>query len=147
MLKILPTIDFENKLQTKCGEIFHHSFSNFTIYCTFCDVKFFQFEDFVLHLQNVHLDNNSLKIENKANDEGYTNQNELNLLKTEDNLVNEDHFVETDGELEGFQDEEEEIQKVLKDNYVEQKKKSPNKEEFCGRRSKSKTITQNEVVS
>ncbi|TMW53056.1 hypothetical protein DOY81_001919 [Sarcophaga bullata] len=147
MLKILPTFDFENKIQRKCAEIFYHNFNNFTIFCTLCEVKLFQFEDFILHLQNVHLKNNSLKIEDEINEGDYTVQNvhlESSLLKTEDD-INEDDFAETDEELESF-DEEEEIRKVLKDTPVKHKKKSEDKEEVCVKRSRSKANIQDKEV-
>ena len=148
MLKILPTFDFENKIQSKCGEIFYHNFNNFTIFCTLCEVKLFQFDDFILHLQNLHLKRNSPKIEDEPNEGDYTVQNvhlESNLLKTEDG-INEDHFVETDKELDSF-DEEEEVRKVLKDSSVEHKNKTEAKEEVCGKRSISKANIQDKEVS
>ena len=148
MLKILPTFDFENKIQSKCGEIFCHNFNNFTIFCTLCEVKLFQFEDFILHLQNVHLKSNSLKIENETNEEDYTVQNvhlERNLLKTEDG-IKEDDFVDTDEEVASF-DEEEEIRKVLKDTSAKHKKKTEDKDEVYSKRSRPKANIQDKDVS
>lgn len=68
MLKILPPANLGNQAKAKCGEIFCHSSTDFTIYCTFCDMKAFSFEDFLLHVQNVHFENNLLKTETLNND-------------------------------------------------------------------------------
>lgn len=61
MLKLLTTTSLIHQSKTKCGEIYCHSYLDFTIYCTFCDIKLFAYDDFLLHLQNVHCDNNLLK--------------------------------------------------------------------------------------
>lgn len=68
MLKILPLANLGNQAKAKCGEIFCHSSTEFTIYCTFCDMKAFTFEDFLLHIQNVHFENNILKTETITNE-------------------------------------------------------------------------------
>lgn len=70
MLKILPLANISHQPKAKCGEIFCHSSSDFTIFCTFCDMKAFTFEDFLLHIQNVHFENNILKTESFTNDPG-----------------------------------------------------------------------------
>lgn len=75
MLKFLTTTNIINQSKTKCGEIYCHSYVDFTIYCTFCDIKLFAYDDFVLHLQNVHLDNNFL--ESKLHTSGNEINNEL----------------------------------------------------------------------
>ena len=63
MLKVVPLANFSNQAKAKCGEIFCHSSCDFTIFCTFCDMKSFTFEDFLSHIQNVHFENNILKTE------------------------------------------------------------------------------------
>ncbi|KAM7349589.1 uncharacterized protein ACRADG_008460 [Cochliomyia hominivorax] len=57
MSKILtPTIPFSAPL-TKCGEIFYQDFSAFCMFCTFCEMRFSCFEEFLGHVQNIHLVN------------------------------------------------------------------------------------------
>lgn len=63
MLKILPNTALSGSANAKCGEIFCQSSSSFTIVCTFCEMKTFEFEDFLLHFKNVHFENNLLKTE------------------------------------------------------------------------------------
>lgn len=61
MLKVVPPIGVSQQTQAKCGEIFFHSCTDFTIYCCFCNFKLFAFVDFLSHIQNVHFVNNLLK--------------------------------------------------------------------------------------
>lgn len=69
MLKILPTFSFTTQTKTKCGEIFCHNATEFTVYCTFCEMKSFSFDDFLWHLKNLHFSADLLKSEivNKTN--------------------------------------------------------------------------------
>lgn len=68
MLKILPTSNLNQPIKTKCGEVFYDSCTDFTIDCCFCEIKLFAFEDFHIHIQNIHFENNLLKLETKTND-------------------------------------------------------------------------------
>lgn len=68
MLKKLPPVNLSNSNNIKCGEIFCHSSQDFTIFCTFCNMKSFTFEDFLLHIQKGHFENNLLKTETINND-------------------------------------------------------------------------------
>ncbi|XP_065363179.1 zinc finger protein 570-like [Calliphora vicina] len=68
MLKISPTFNLNQAIKTKCGEIFYDSCTDFSIDCCFCEVKLFSFDDFLLHIQNIHFENNLLKIETKMDD-------------------------------------------------------------------------------
>ncbi|XP_065365671.1 zinc finger protein 62 homolog [Calliphora vicina] len=89
MLKILPLANLSNQPKAKCGEIFCHSSSDFTIYCTFCDMKAFTFEDFLLHVQNVHFENNILKTENFTNECNQYFEVNVKAEATTDNLTGE----------------------------------------------------------
>lgn len=60
MLKTVQPINLQQKLETKCAEIFCHNYTDLTIYCSFCDIKSFALDDFLLHLQNIHYENNPL---------------------------------------------------------------------------------------
>lgn len=65
MLKLMPpTINFNTQPKTKCGEIFCHNTTEFTVYCTFCEMKSFNFEDFLWHLKTLHFAADVCKTEN-----------------------------------------------------------------------------------
>ncbi|XP_065363178.1 zinc finger protein 729-like [Calliphora vicina] len=68
MLKILPSSNLNQPIKTKCGEIFYDSCTDFTIDCCFCEIKLFSFDDFLLHIKNIHFENNLIKIETNTND-------------------------------------------------------------------------------
>lgn len=68
MLKILPAPAIQLQPRHKCGEIFCHSPNDFTIFCKFCAMKSFNFEDFILHIKNLHFENNLLKLETFQSD-------------------------------------------------------------------------------
>lgn len=68
MLKVLPPISIGNRAKAKCGEIFFHNSTEFTIYCV-CGLKSFNFDDFLSHIQNVHFENDLLKTESFNNGE------------------------------------------------------------------------------
>lgn len=63
MLKLLPSTAFGNSANAKCGEIYCHSSTEFTIICTLCELKAFDYQDFMHHCKNVHLENDLLKTE------------------------------------------------------------------------------------
>lgn len=100
MLKILPPANLSQQAKVKCGEIFSHSFTDFTIYCTFCDIKSFKFEDFLLHIQNLHFENN--------------------LLKTETINMDCNQFLEVNVKKEEFMEEEKVIWNDLEQSYDEE---------------------------
>lgn len=65
MLKqCLVNVDFsrlhvKQKLRPKCGEIFYESeneFCSFQLVCCLCEMKHFAFDDFSMHIRNVHFD-------------------------------------------------------------------------------------------
>ncbi|KAM7348127.1 uncharacterized protein ACRADG_007544 [Cochliomyia hominivorax] len=57
MLKVLTTTNLLSVAQTKCGEIFYHNINSFTIFCTLCQLKSFHFDEFLLHVRNIHFEN------------------------------------------------------------------------------------------
>ncbi|XP_002071727.4 zinc finger protein 782 [Drosophila willistoni] len=61
MLKTLKPDTFAGVANAKCGEIFFQSLNSFRIDCLFCDMKCFIFDDFLLHIQNIHFENGLLK--------------------------------------------------------------------------------------
>lgn len=63
MLKLLPTFSFTTQTKTKCGEIYCHNATDFTVYCTFCEMKSFSFDDFLWHLKSLHFSADLLKSE------------------------------------------------------------------------------------
>lgn len=69
MLKnsILPT-KYDSLSSYTCGEIVCQSEISFTIVCKFCDIKIFNFDEFIQHFRNTHwteikLSNGDFKIE------------------------------------------------------------------------------------
>lgn len=54
----LPTSYKQNRTSIRCGEIICYDNVNFTIICVLCKMKLFEFEDFMVHYQNVHLRGN-----------------------------------------------------------------------------------------
>lgn len=65
MLKqCLVNVDFSRlhvnpQLRPKCGEIFYESeneFCSFQLVCCLCEMKHFAFDDFSMHIRNVHFD-------------------------------------------------------------------------------------------
>lgn len=54
----LPTSYEQNRTSIRCGEIICYDNVNFTIICVLCKMKLFEFDDFMLHYQNVHLRGN-----------------------------------------------------------------------------------------
>ncbi|KAM7348845.1 uncharacterized protein ACRADG_008025 [Cochliomyia hominivorax] len=77
MLKFPTSINYLSGSDIKCGEIFYQDFDNVSIICTFCELKTFNFEEFMEHLKNIHL-------ENDQNDQDETcSVNELNSDKDE----------------------------------------------------------------
>uniref|UniRef100_A0ABK9NH00 C2H2-type domain-containing protein n=1 Tax=Glossina morsitans morsitans TaxID=37546 RepID=A0ABK9NH00_GLOMM len=79
MLKTLPIIKFNDVSKEKCGEIFCHRPKEFTIYCTLCDMKSFDFTDFLIHIENVHFNTDLLKLENPSM--GYADLFGMNVKK------------------------------------------------------------------
>ncbi|XP_073829035.1 uncharacterized protein [Musca autumnalis] len=72
MLKVLPPTIISNRAKAKCGEIYFHNSTEFTILCV-CGLKHFMFDDFLLHIQNVHFENDLLKTESfNSNDNSST---------------------------------------------------------------------------
>ncbi|XP_036339125.1 zinc finger protein 91-like [Rhagoletis pomonella] len=63
MLKLLPSSSFGGNPSAKCGEIYCHSSTEFTIVCSLCGLKAFHYEDFLLHCKNVHFENDLLRTE------------------------------------------------------------------------------------
>ncbi|XP_050329966.1 zinc finger protein 234-like [Bactrocera neohumeralis] len=63
MLKLLPSTTFDKTENAKCGEIFCHSSTEFIIICTLCELKAFDYQDFLLHCKNEHLEKGLLKTE------------------------------------------------------------------------------------
>lgn len=64
MLRNLPSVNLQELPKTKCAEIFCQNFTNLTIHCSFCEIKLFTLEDFLLHLKNIHFDDNQQKSDN-----------------------------------------------------------------------------------
>uniref|UniRef100_A0A1A9X5Q2 C2H2-type domain-containing protein n=1 Tax=Glossina brevipalpis TaxID=37001 RepID=A0A1A9X5Q2_9MUSC len=91
MLKSLPTIKFNEAPKAKCGEIFCQSSRDFVIYCTLCEMKSFDFSDFVMHIENVHFDGKLLKLENSKLD--YAQFLEFDV-KDENNFAEQEVSVE-----------------------------------------------------
>ncbi|ALC48667.1 CG10959, partial [Drosophila busckii] len=65
MLKqCLINVDYSQlraKQPPKCGEIFYESdndseYNSFQLVCCLCDMKYFDFKDFMMHIRNVHID-------------------------------------------------------------------------------------------
>ncbi|XP_037822014.1 zinc finger protein 271-like [Lucilia sericata] len=62
MLKVeSPGFNLIPPLHGKCGEIYWNNFKDFAIYCCFCNLQLFAFEDFRGHILDVHLENCTLK--------------------------------------------------------------------------------------
>ncbi|XP_022214651.2 zinc finger protein 652-A [Drosophila obscura] len=61
MLKSLKADTYAGMANAKCGEIYFQSLNSFRIDCGFCEMKSFVFNDFLLHVQNVHFENGLLK--------------------------------------------------------------------------------------
>ncbi|XP_053949442.1 zinc finger protein 429-like [Anastrepha ludens] len=55
----LPSSYEQARTSIRCGEIICYDNVNFTIICVLCKMKLFEFEDFMLHYQNVHLRGNA----------------------------------------------------------------------------------------
>lgn len=55
MLKALNTSQTLQLVDKKCAEIFFRKENCFTIICTHCELKTFNFEEYLLHFKNVHL--------------------------------------------------------------------------------------------
>lgn len=91
MLKIQPPVGLQQKSEFKCGEIFCHNFTDVTIHCNFCNMKLFALEDFLLHLQNLHLEKSTTKAD--ALTEEYI---KIESVETEDIDKWLDSFPETD---------------------------------------------------
>ncbi|KAH8373571.1 hypothetical protein KR200_001401 [Drosophila serrata] len=66
MLKSLKPDTYAGMANAKCGEIYFQSLHSFRIDCAFCEMKSFVFDDFLLHVQNVHFENGLLKTEVEA---------------------------------------------------------------------------------
>ncbi|KNC26784.1 hypothetical protein FF38_06351, partial [Lucilia cuprina] len=64
-------------LAGKCGEIYSNNFSDFAIYCCFCNLQLFTFEDFRGHIFAVHFDNCTLKEQQAVIDNPIANEVEL----------------------------------------------------------------------
>ncbi|XP_001354765.3 zinc finger protein 311 [Drosophila pseudoobscura] len=63
MLKSLKADTYAGMANAKCGEIYFQSLDSFRIDCAFCEMKSFVFNDFLLHVQNVHFENGLLRTE------------------------------------------------------------------------------------
>ncbi|XP_065365672.1 zinc finger protein 91-like [Calliphora vicina] len=130
MLKILPACNLNQQTNAKCGEIFCHSFREFTIYCCFCNIKLFAFEDFHLHIQNVHFENNLLKTETITN---ICNEFVKAEFKGDNSAVGVSESVglsydeDSCGYVEDGSDGEEEIKKVLSETVKKAPKKTKTK--------------------
>lgn len=83
MLKLMPTFNFNTQAKTKCGEIFCHNSTDFTVYCTFCEMKSFSFEDFLWHLKTLHFASDLCKNETSS----YGPKLETEEDKIYDNLI------------------------------------------------------------
>ncbi|XP_046801918.1 zinc finger protein 62-like [Lucilia cuprina] len=79
MLKILPPCTLSSQTSTKCGEIFCDPLKNVTICCCFCQIKLFDYEDFLNHIQNEHFEN--IAIESNE----FEDNEEFNSIEIEDN--------------------------------------------------------------
>ncbi|XP_067634643.1 zinc finger protein 234-like [Eurosta solidaginis] len=114
MLKLLPNSTFVSGANAKCGEIYCHSSTEFTILCTHCELKSFDYEDFMRHIKNVHFEND--------------------LLKTEDVLVEVTPYLTTTTSVKGevnFEDDSvERYSFVIPDDYDDY----PEEEEQSGLR-------------
>lgn len=56
MLKAINTSQTIAQLvETKCAEIFFRKENCFTIICSYCELKTFNFEEYLLHFKNLHL--------------------------------------------------------------------------------------------
>ncbi|KNC26772.1 hypothetical protein FF38_06343 [Lucilia cuprina] len=93
-----------NKPQTQtCGEIICENLQEFIINCKLCKIKIFEFEEFVQHFKNVHLDkaliNDSTterKIENKLHEdqeENYERVIKLEISEAHEPLKNDEKFT------------------------------------------------------
>ncbi|KAM7349588.1 uncharacterized protein ACRADG_008459 [Cochliomyia hominivorax] len=114
MLKVLAPINFVPSSTTKCGEIFYHDLHSFSMTCTFCEMKFFNFDEFLEHVQKLHLENYL--------DENYlesTSINELNdyIEELDDNILEYDDIEQLteaiDFNEESSYSEEEELLMIL----------------------------------
>lgn len=61
MLSLFNSTSILNSFSnTKCAEIYCQTLDHFSIICTFCELKTFEFQDFLLHFKNVHQSQQSL---------------------------------------------------------------------------------------
>ena len=97
MLKLLTTTSIIHQSKTKCGEIYCHSYLDITIYCTFCDIKLFAYDDFLLHLQNVHFDNNLFKSKLQPSKDEV--KNELENKVEEVKVFSDNSYVDSDSKV------------------------------------------------
>ncbi|KAM7349590.1 uncharacterized protein ACRADG_008461 [Cochliomyia hominivorax] len=104
MLKILTPTNLFSSRQTKCGEIFYQNFNKFFMVCTFCEMKFFQYEEFFLHVQNTHLED-CLQID-------FENEDEMDKANDE-HCVDEEHLMEDSNLEEENSSNEEEFLTIL----------------------------------
>lgn len=98
MFKVAIPINQRQQSEAKCGEIFCQNFTDLTICCCFCNVKLYALEDFLLHLQNNHFENNTPKAAK------IIQEYDKNKVFDEDELLDEqwlDNFKDTE-ELEEY---------------------------------------------
>uniref|UniRef100_W8CB23 Zinc finger protein 677 n=1 Tax=Ceratitis capitata TaxID=7213 RepID=W8CB23_CERCA len=93
MLKVLPSSTFCAGANAKCGEIYCHSSTEFTIVCTLCELKAFDYEDFMLHCKNVHFENDLLRTEEAFIEmDPYLASNVKNEVFVDDNSIEVDYL-------------------------------------------------------
>lgn len=106
MLKILPSTVFGSSANAKCGEIYCHSSTEFTIICTLCELKAFDYQDFMLHCKNVHFEDDLLKTEEIFVEVApYLTSNVKDELITEDNIAEAEHLDDHDFDISDDEDE------------------------------------------
>lgn len=116
MLKILPSIAFDNSANTKCGEIYCHSSTEFTIICTLCELKAFDYQDFMLHCKNVHFENDLLKTEEIFIEVApYLTKNVKDELIFEDNIAEAEFLDEHEFDISDEEEEKSEL-RIIKWN-------------------------------
>lgn len=108
MLKLLNSTGSLTLSTTKCGEIFCHNFKDFTIFCTFCQIKSFHFEDFQQHLQNVHWEVNvQYKVKSATETIECNKYLDKNVKEEDDLSVNESNILEDEDKGRGSSDSSE----------------------------------------
>ena len=95
MLKtcFLP-VNYTNFANKSCGEIICQTETTFTIICRLCDIKLFEYEEFIKHFRTVHWpeicnrfnqsipivkDGEAIKNENRTDEEDIKVENQINL--------------------------------------------------------------------